>query len=84
MQTDTIRLSIDVPKNLHKALKFYAINHEITIRDFFLDLIEKNMPEEMEDYMLGKMAMNSKKEGFLSAAASEKFLKKIKEKSSKK
>lgn len=78
MKNDTIRLSIDIPKNLHKALKFYVINHETTIKDFFLDLVENNMPEEIEDYMLGKMAYSSKKEGSLGRKGSEKLLQNLK------
>ena len=49
MTADTVRLSIDIPRSLHKALKFYTVNHDTTIKDFFLDLFEKNMPEEIGD-----------------------------------
>ena len=80
MQTGTVRLSIDIPSNYHKALKFYAINHNTTIKDFFLDLLEKNMPQEIEDMILAKMVEDHKKDGSLSVAESEKFLKKLKKK----
>ncbi len=80
MLNDAVRLSIDIPHNYHKALKFYTLNHNTTIKDFFIDLLEKNMPEEMEDHILGKMAEASAKEGSLGKAGSQKFLKNLKTK----
>ncbi len=80
MQTSTVRLFIDIPSNYHKALKFYTINHNTTIKDFFLDLLEKNIPQEIEDMILAKMVESYKKDGSLSVAESEKFLKKLKKK----
>jgi len=80
MLNDTVRLSIDIPNNYHKALKFYTLNHDTTIKDFFIDLLEKNMPEEMEDHILGKMATDSRKKGSLGKAGSQKFLKNLKTK----
>lgn len=80
MQSTAVRLSIDIPSNYHKALKFYTINHNTTIKDFFIDLLEKNMPEEMEDMILGKMAEASKKQGSIGKKESERFLKEIKKK----
>ncbi len=78
MKSDEVRLSIDIPSNYHKALKFYIINHNTTIKDFFIDLLEKNMPEEMEDMILGKMAEASKKQGSMGRKNSQKFLKELK------
>ena len=78
MSSNIIRLSIDIPRSLHKALKFYTLNHDTTIKDFVLDLIEKNIPEEIEDYILGKMAMEAKKQGSLGKKNSQKFLNNLK------
>ena len=77
---DTVRLSIDVPTNYHKALRYYAINHNTTVKDFFLDLFEKHMPQEIEDQILGSLASESKKQGSIGKKESEKLLKSLKNK----
>lgn len=77
---DTVRLSIDVPTNYHKALRYYAINHNTTVKDFFLDLFEKHMPQEIEDQILGSLAHESKKQGSIGKKESAKLLKSLKSK----
>ena len=72
------RLSIDVPSNLHKVLKFHVLQHETNIKEYVLKMIESDLSEELEDYLLAKEIEESKKAGSLSVDQSEDFLKKIK------
>jgi hypothetical protein len=71
------RLSIDVPERLHKVMKLYVVSNRLNIKNYVLNLIKNDLSEEMEDYLLGQMAMESAKEGFLGVKESEKFLKKL-------
>lgn len=71
------RLSIDVPQALHKALKIHTIHNHINIKDYVVNLIKEDLSEELEDYLLGQMALEAKKEGFISAKDSANLLKKL-------
>lgn len=71
------RLSIDVPSHLHKVLKFHVISHHLNIKNYVLNLIKDDLSEEMEDYLLGHMALESKKEGSLGVKESTKFFKEL-------
>ncbi len=72
------RLSIDVPNDLHKMIKFHIIEKGINIKNYVLNLIQKDLNDDVEDYLLGQMALKSKKEGSLGVKESEKFFKTIK------
>ena len=72
------RLSIDVSPELHRTLKLYVVKNHLNIKDYVLNLIKEDLSEELEDYLLGQMAMKAEKEGFTSAKKSEKLLKKLK------
>lgn len=78
------RLSIDVPDSLHKTLKLHVIHNHINIKDYVVNLIQEDLSEELEDYLLGQMALKAKKEGFLGVKESEKFFKKLKKATSEK
>lgn len=78
------RLSIDVPERLHKVMKLYVVSNHLNIKNYVLNLIKNDLSEEMEDYLLGQMAIESAKEGFIGAEKSEKFLKKLKKSLAKK
>lgn len=72
------RLSIDVPNDLHKVLKFYVLNHNTNIKDYVLGIIEEDLSEELEDYLLGQAATKSEKQGSLGIRKSKDLLKKLK------
>ena len=72
------RLSIDVPRNMHMALKLYVVKNHINIKDYILNLIKEDLSEELEDYLLGQMALEAEKEGFVSIKKSKKTLKNTK------
>ncbi len=72
------RLSIDVPRDLHKVLKFHIVANHINIKNYVLNLIKEDLSEEMEDHLLGQMALESEKEGSLGVKESEKFFKQLK------
>ncbi len=79
MQKENItRLSIDVPNDLHRVLKFYVLNHNTNIKDFVLGVIKEELSEEIEDYLLGQAAIRSEKQGSLGVKKSKDFLKKLK------
>lgn len=72
------RLSIDVPTQLHKVLKFHVVSHHLNIKNYVLNLIKDDLSEEVEDYLLGQMALESKKKGSLGVKESAKFFKELK------
>ncbi|MDP9440368.1 MAG: hypothetical protein M3P49_16790 [Actinomycetota bacterium] len=37
----TVRLSMDVPKDLHKELRMRALTEDATMTDYVIDLIER-------------------------------------------
>lgn len=76
---DYTRLSIDVPNETHQALKFLTATKHIKIKDYVLELIEEDLSEELEDYLLGQMALKAVKEGALGEKKSEQFLKKLRD-----
>lgn len=38
-----VRITVDTPKSMHVKLKIKAIEHDITIRDYVIDLIERDL-----------------------------------------
>ncbi len=40
---ENVRITIDLPKSLHKKLKLHAVMNEITIREFVVGLLEKQL-----------------------------------------
>lgn len=78
------RLSIDVPERLHKVMKMYVISNHLNIKNYVLNLIKNDLSEEMEDYLLGQMALESVKEGFIGPEKSGQLLKKLLKGSKKK
>lgn len=79
MKSETsTRLSIDVPRDLHKVMKFHIVANHLNIKNYVLNLIKDDLSEEMEDHLLGQMALESEKEGSLGIKASEKFFKELK------
>lgn len=85
MKNETcVRLSIDVSPVLHRTLKLFVVKNHLNIKDYVLNLIKEDLSEELEDYLLGQMAMKSRKEGSLGVKKSEKFIKKFKESARKK
>lgn len=38
-----MRLTFDIPRSLHKKLKIQAINKELTIKDYLINMIEKEL-----------------------------------------
>ena len=72
------RLSIDVPRNLHKTLKLVTAQNQTNIKDYVVNLIKEDLSEEIEDYILGQLAIEAEKEGFLGPEESEKFIKRLK------
>lgn len=78
MKSESItRLSIDVPKTLHTVLKFHTISNHLNIKNYVVNLIKEDLSEEMEDYLLGQMALEAKKKGFASATQSKNLLNKL-------
>lgn len=77
------RLSIDVPNELHRTLKLFVFQNHLNIKNYVVDLIKENLSEELEDYMLGQMALEAEKEGGLGVKESEDFFKKFKKSVSK-
>ncbi len=71
------RLSIDVPYDIHRTLKLFVVKNHLNIKDYVLDLIKEDLSEEIEDYLLGQMALEAEKDGFISAKKSERLLKKL-------
>jgi predicted DNA-binding protein len=87
MRTETenyTRLSIDLAPALHKTLKLHVIHNHTNIKDYVAGLIKEDLSEELEDYLLGQMALEAKKEGSLGVKESEKFFKKLKKSVSEK
>ncbi|MBM3579541.1 MAG: hypothetical protein FJX34_02060 [Alphaproteobacteria bacterium] len=80
MQTEEniTRLSIDIPVNIHKALKHHALQHDTNIKDFVAALIQESLAEEIEDHMLGSLAAKAEKEGSVGKKSSAALLKKLK------
>ena len=77
------RLSIDVPNELHRTLKLFVFQNHLNIKNYVVDLIKEDLSEELEDYMLGEMALAAEKEGGIGVKASEDFFKKFKKSVSK-
>lgn len=69
------RLSIDVPPEVHKVMKFHIIENHLNIKNYVLNLIKEDLSEELEDYALGQMALESEKNGYLGVKKSTSFLK---------
>ncbi len=40
---EIVRITIDLPKDLHKKLKIYAVMNEVTIRNHVVSLLRKNL-----------------------------------------
>jgi hypothetical protein len=78
------RLSIDVPQSLHKTLKLHVLHNSINIQNYVVNLIKEDLSEELEDYLLGQMALESEKKGGLGVKKSKDFLKKLKKSVAKK
>ncbi len=76
MKSENIRLSIDVPSVLHKVIKFHIAENHLNIKNYVLNLIKEDLSEDLEDYILGHMALQAEKEGYLGVKESKKFLKK--------
>jgi len=74
------RLSIDIPHEMHMALKLFVVKNRINIKDYVVGLIKEDLSEEMEDYLLGQMALKAEKEGSIGVKKSEKLFKKISKK----
>lgn len=72
------RLSIDVPTDLHKVLKFHVLQNDTNIRDYVLSMIEDDLSEELEDYLLLQQAKIAEKEGSIGVKKSKKWLDKVK------
>jgi predicted DNA-binding protein len=72
------RLSIDVPHQMHQALKFFTAKNHLNIKDYVLKLIEDDLSEEMEDYLLGQMALKAMRDGTIGVKKSQQILKKFK------
>lgn len=47
MASDTIRMSIDVPKELHQLIKFSASFEKRSIRDFVIEAIRQSLTEKV-------------------------------------
>jgi predicted DNA-binding protein len=78
-----VRLSIDVPSELHRTLKLFVVRNHLNIKNYVVDLIKEDLSEELEDYMLGELALKAEKEGGIGAKESEKLLKKLRKSASK-
>ena len=48
MVSDTIRLSIDVPKELHQLIKYKVVLEKQSIKDFVIDAIRLRLKEKAE------------------------------------
>lgn len=48
MASDTIRLSIDVPKELHQLIKYTVVLEKQSIKDFVIDAIRLRLKEKVE------------------------------------
>lgn len=40
---EIVRITIDLPKDLHKKLKIYAVMNEVTIRNHVVGLLQKSL-----------------------------------------
>lgn len=40
---EIVRITIDLPKDLHKKLKIHAVMNEITIRNYVVSLLQKSL-----------------------------------------
>lgn len=76
-----IRLSIDVPIELHRTLKLFVVKNHLNIKNYVMNLIKEDLSEELEDYMLGELAMRAEKEGFISAKKSQQLMNKLRKSS---
>ncbi len=43
IKEENVRITIDLPKSLHKKLKLYAVMNEITIREYVLGILDKSL-----------------------------------------
>lgn len=43
VNADSKRTSIDIPKELHKKLKLKIVDKDITIKDYLLELLKKDL-----------------------------------------
>ncbi len=39
----TVRATVDMPKNLHKAVKRLLIDEELSMKDYLISLMEKDL-----------------------------------------
>lgn len=42
-KSEIVRITIDLPKDLHKKLKIYAVMNEVTIRNHVVGLLQKSL-----------------------------------------
>lgn len=84
MKSDYIRLSIDVPHELHRTLKFFVLKNHLNIKNYVVDLIKEDLSEELEEYLLGEAAAKAEKEGSVGVKKSEALFKKLKKSLNKK
>jgi hypothetical protein len=70
------RMTIDIDTTLRNQIKARASLRGMKLREYVISSLKNQILEEDEDEMLGKLAMNAEKEGYIGVEKSAQFMKK--------
>lgn len=71
------RMTIDIDTTLRNQIKARASLRGMKLREYVISSLKNQILEEDEDEILGKLAMNAEKEGYIGVKKSQELMNKI-------